>query len=132
MIGIDIVSIERIAKFIERFGDKALTKFLDNDEIHLATSIETIAGFFAAKEAISKALGLGISAQCGFFDIKLYKNVHKAPFFTLSQHLIDEFAITDLALSISHDTGFAIAVASIEGNKSPKPLSHSSSTTHKL
>lgn len=132
MIGIDIVSIERIAKFIERFGDKALTKFLNSDEIQLAKSAETIAGLFAAKEAISKALGLGISSKCGFFDIKLYKDAHNAPFFTLSQHLIDEFAITDIALSISHDAGFAIAVASIEGKKSPKPLSHSSSTAHKL
>ncbi|MDD2382763.1 MAG: holo-ACP synthase [Sulfurospirillaceae bacterium] len=132
MIGIDIVSIARIAKFIERFGDKALTKFLDNDEIHLAKSIETIAGFFAAKEAISKALGLGISSKCGFFDIKLYKDTHNAPFFTLSQHLVDEFAIADLTLSISHDAGFAIAVASIEGKKASKSLSHNSSTANKL
>jgi holo-[acyl-carrier protein] synthase len=132
MIGIDIVSIERIARFCERFGDKALAKFLDKDEIQLAKSIETIAGFFAAKEAVSKALGLGIRAKCGFFDIKLYKDAKNAPSFTLSKHLIDEFEITNLALSISHDAGFAIAVATIEGKSSPKPLSHDSSATYKL
>ena len=56
MIGIDFVSIERIKHFKERFGNKALEKFLSPDEILLAKSDETLAGFFAAKEAISKAL----------------------------------------------------------------------------
>ncbi|MDD3343187.1 MAG: holo-ACP synthase [Sulfurospirillaceae bacterium] len=132
MIGIDIVSVERIKKLHERFGDKALTKFLDNDEILLVKSTETLAGFYAAKEAISKALGLGISAKCGFFDIKLSKDTHNAPSFTLSKHLIEEFKITDLALSISHDAGFAIAVACIESTNHQKILYHSSSTTDKL
>lgn len=133
MIGIDIVSIERIAKFKERFGDKALTKFLDKDEILLVKSIETLAGFYAAKEAIAKALGLGICKECGFFDIKLYKDTKNAPYFTLSPHLIETFAISDVSLSISHDAGFAIAVANIESShKTTKVLSHHSSAADKL
>ncbi len=124
MIGIDIVSIERIKGFQDRFGIKALEKFLTQDEIALAKNDATIAGFFAAKEAISKALGVGISHTCGFFDIKLYKDANHAPYFTLSQHLIDAFGITDTALSITHDHGFAIAVATIEGKKSQRVLAH--------
>jgi len=124
MIGIDIVSIERITHFRERFGDKALVKFLSPDEIILVKNDATLAGFFAAKEAISKALGLGISSKCGFFDIKLYKDEQGAPYFTLSKHLIEAYAIHDMSLSISHDRGFAIAVAVIEGQKKRGILAH--------
>ena len=124
MIGVDIVSIERMKHFKERFGDKALTKFLTLDEIALVKSDASLAGFFAAKEAISKALGLGISQTCGFFDIKLYKDAKNAPYFTLSRHLIETFAITDTSLSITHDNGFAIAVAVIEGKKEKRVLFH--------
>jgi len=125
MIGIDLVKIDRITKFQERFGDKALKKFLDIDEIKLASSQNSIAGFWASKEAISKALGLGISKNCSFFDIKIHKNEKNAPSFTLSKHLIEEFKITDTALSITHDGEYAIAVATIESNKkSTKILSH--------
>ncbi len=117
MIGIDLVKIDRIKRFTERFGEKALGKFLSIEEIKLAKSTETIAGFWAAKEAISKALGLGISKECGFFDIRIYKDTKNRPYFKLSKHLIKKFKITDLNLSITHDSGFAIAVAYIKSKE---------------
>ena len=114
MIGIDTVKIDRIKRFQERFGNKALEKFLHADEIKLAKSSQTIAGFWAAKEAVSKALGLGISKECSFFDIKIHKDSKNAPFFTLSKRLIEKFEITNTTLSITHDGEYAIAVAHIE------------------
>jgi len=124
MIGIDLVKIERIRRFTERFGDKALSKFLSEDEIKLAKTTDTTAGFWAAKEAISKALGLGISRDCSFFDIKIYKDSKNRPYFKLAKHLIDRFEIIDLNLSITHDSGFAIAIAHINSNtKDTKNLS---------
>jgi holo-[acyl-carrier protein] synthase len=114
MIGIDTVKIDRIKRFQERFGNKALEKFLHVEEIKLAKSTQTIAGFWAAKEAVSKALGLGISKECSFFDIKIHKDSKNAPFFTLSKHLIEKFEITNTTLSITHDGEYAIAVAYIE------------------
>ena len=125
MIGIDVVKIARIERLKERFGDKALERFLNEDEIKLASSSTSHAGYWAAKEAISKALGVGISAKCSFFDIKLYKNKNKAPYFTLSKHIVEEFNITDTALSITHDGEYAVAVAVIESNlKKERPLFH--------
>lgn len=124
MIGIDIVSIERISKLQKRFGDKALLKFLSPEEFALIKSDATAAGFYAAKEAISKALGVGISEQCGFMDIKLSKDERNAPSFTLSKHLIERYEIKDMSLSITHDNGFAIAVAIIEGAKPSRLLWH--------
>lgn len=125
MVGIDTVKISRIERFKERFGDKALKKFLDEEEIALSCSSQSQSGFWAAKEAVSKALGLGISKNCSFFDIKIHKDEKKAPYFTLSQHLIDMFSITDTSLSITHDGEYAIAVAIIEGKRKTNfSLSH--------
>ena len=113
MIGIDIVSIARVEKFIEKFGDKALKRFLSEDEIKIAIKTETIAGFWAAKEAISKALKTGIGSEVGFLDIKIYKDKRNAPHFELSNRVKEKFNIKETSLSISHDGGFAIAVAVI-------------------
>lgn len=125
MIGVDIVNIKRIEKLIEKFGKKALEKFLDNDEIEIAKSTQTIAGFWAAKEAIAKALELGISKECSFFDIKIYKLPNGSPNFTLSSRLVKKFKITSTSLSITHDNGFAIAVATIKSKKkAKKKVSH--------
>ncbi|MDR2635256.1 MAG: holo-ACP synthase [Campylobacteraceae bacterium] len=125
MIGIDIVRIKRFEAFLKKYDKKALKKYLDEDEIKLVKNAQSAAGFFAAKEAVSKALGLGISQTCGFGDIKIYKLPNNAPSFTLSPHLIETYKITSLSLSISHDGDFAIAVAVIETDLPQKQkLSH--------
>ncbi len=118
MIGIDIVSIKRFEKFLDKFQNRALERFLTSAEISLAKTPQTAAGFFAAKEAVSKALGTGISKKCSFKDIIIYKDSKNAPYFTLSKSIIDKYNITQTALSIAHDGGFAIAVAQIESKKS--------------
>ncbi len=125
MIGIDIVALERFEHFLRRYEERALRRYLNDDEIALVTSDETAAGFFAAKEAIAKALGTGIGKECGFHDIRLHKDERGAPFFTLPEALVTRYAITESALSIAHDGGFAIAVASLLCSHVTKhPLSH--------
>ncbi len=114
MIGVDIVELKRFDNFLERFKNRALKKYLDSEEISLVKNNSTAAGFFAAKEAVSKALGTGIGGECGFFDIKIHKNSKNAPFFTLSKQIIERFGISDTSLSIAHDGNYVIAVASIE------------------
>jgi holo-[acyl-carrier protein] synthase len=113
-IGTDIIQISRVEGSLEKFGDKFKMKFLNDEEIILATKIESIAGFWAAKEAIAKALGCGIGADLGFHDIVLSKNDRGAPTFTLSEHAQKIHHITSSSLSISHDGGFAIAVVVID------------------
>jgi holo-[acyl-carrier protein] synthase len=99
---------------IEKFGKKALERFLSSDEIELGNSSKSYAGFWASKEAISKALGTGIGRECSFFDIKLQKDAKGKPYFLLSKKLVEKFAITDTSLSITHDGEYAVAVAVIE------------------
>jgi len=122
LIGIDLVKISRIERFIERFPNKALQKFLNTNEIKLAKKASTAAGFWAAKEAASKALQTGIGKDCNFHDIEIYKLKNGAPALKLHSRLIKQFNITDTSLSITHDAGLAIAVVAIE----------SSTTTNKV
>ena len=110
MIGIDITSIDRIKKMYEKFGIKAYEKFLNPKEIELIKRPETAAGFWAAKEAASKALGTGIGASCGFHDIKISKSELGAPKIKYKKKVRKAFGIKDSHLSITHDAGFAIAV----------------------
>ncbi len=125
MIGIDIVKIERIEKLLQKYPEKALRRFLHEEEIALVHTTQTAAGFFAAKEAISKALGTGIGSTCSFFDIRIYKDANGAPGFTLSKNIVEHFNITNTALSITHDDDYAIAVAVImHQNIVKKPLFH--------
>jgi len=101
-------------KLIEKFGQKALERFLSPSEIELALNYKTAAGFWAAKEALSKALGVGIGAECSFKDIAISKTQKGAPKLKLSQKLIDSFEIKDASLSITHDGDYAIAVVAVE------------------
>ena len=112
-IGTDIIQINRIEKALEKFGDTFKHKFLNESEIKRAKKIESIAGLWAAKEAISKALGCGIGAELSFHDITINKNEKGAPSFILSKGAQEAHQIQNSSLSISHDGGFAIAIVVI-------------------
>jgi holo-[acyl-carrier protein] synthase len=110
MIGIDITSVDRIKRMYEKFGVRAYEKFLNPKEIELVKKPETAAGFWAAKEAASKAIGTGIGGTCGFHDIKISKTKLGAPKIKYKKRVRDLFNIKDSHLTITHDSGFAIAV----------------------
>ncbi len=113
MIGVDLIKVSRMERFIRRFGNVALHRFLSEEEIALVKNHKTASGFWAAKEACSKALGVGIGAECGFHDMVIYKTLNGAPKLQLTQKIIEKFAISDISLSITHDGEYAIAVVAI-------------------
>lgn len=110
-IGTDIIQIDRIGASLEKHGDTFKRRFLNADEIASLKKVESIAGYWAAKEAIAKALGCGIGSALSFHDIIISKNSLGAPTFTLSREAQKRHHIKHCSLSISHDGGFAIAVA---------------------
>ena len=116
MIGIDLIKTSRMNRLIERFGDKALQKFLSPTEILLVKNYKTAAGFWAVKEACSKALGVGIGSDCSFHDIIISKTSKGAPKIALAQKILNQFNITDTSVSITHDGDYAIAVVALEIN----------------
>ena len=113
-IGTDIVAINRIEKAILKYPDSFLKKFLNDSEIDIAKKTSTIAGFWATKEAVSKALGCGIGKELSFHDITIKKDCKGAPSFTLSSKAQAIHNINSSSISISHDGGFAIAIAAIQ------------------
>lgn len=114
MIGVDLVKISRISRLKERFGDDFLKRFLSDDEIKHVKNDTSIAGLWAAKEAASKALGVGIGTECGFKDIMISKTSKNAPMLKFSSHVMQDFNIKSTSISITHDGDFAIAVVALQ------------------
>ena len=112
-VGTDITVVSRIESSINKFGDKFLDRFLTKEEQNLSKRVESIAGYWSAKEAVAKALGCGIGAELGFHDIVIYKDEKNAPYFKLSDKAQKLHNIKSSSLSIAHDGGFAIAVVVI-------------------
>jgi holo-[acyl-carrier protein] synthase len=114
MIGIDLIKSSRMEGLMERFGEKALQKFLNTQEIQLVKNYKTAAGFWAVKEACSKALGVGIGSECSFHDIVISKTPKGAPKINLSPKVVKMFSIQSISTSITHDGEYAIAIVAIE------------------
>ena len=95
-IGTDIVSIERIKHIYDKFGDDFVHKnFHKLEIIHLATlthisKISYLAKRFAAKEAVAKALGIGIGGSLAFKDIAVINNDLGAPQILISSTIYNE------------------------------------------
>ena len=115
-IGIDIVEIHRIKDAMKnnpRFLDRIFTE----NEIKYFKSkgfkAETIAGNFAAKEAVSKAIGTGIR-NFNFSDIEVIRNETGKPivktYNNLRQICID-YNVLEIKVSISHGRDYAVANA---------------------
>lgn len=111
MIGIDVVSIVRIKRICEKNGFVFLDKFLGSCEIEMAKTPQTIAGFWAAKEAVSKAIGCGICSKLSFKDIEIKKTSKNKPYVVLSKKAQETHGIQRVEISITHDRDLAIAVA---------------------
>ncbi|MBU3133839.1 holo-ACP synthase [Clostridium gasigenes] len=117
-IGTDIIEIERIEKGIKtnkHFLDKLFTK----NEILLfeskAMRSEVIAGNFAAKEAVSKALGTGVRGF-SFKDIEILRDELGKPVAKLNEKVEKVLGNKgyNLNISISHNNLSAIAFAVLE------------------
>lgn len=116
-IGTDIIEIERIEKAIlknERFIEKVFSK----EEIDMFKrrnmNMEVIAGNFAAKEAISKALGTGIR-KFSLNEIEVLRDELGKPIVKLSRN-IEEIIKKKYKfnISISHNKTTAVSFAILE------------------
>jgi holo-[acyl-carrier protein] synthase len=109
-IGADVIEIERIASALERFPGFA-GRILTEAELQVAASrrdpTSFVAGRFAAKEAIAKALG----GSYGWRDVEILPDGAGAPIVVLhGRAKADGLGIT-ISLSISHSKTVATAVA---------------------
>ncbi|MCS4470837.1 holo-ACP synthase [Clostridium botulinum] len=119
-IGTDITEIRRIEKAITR-NKNFINKLFTKNEMDLWEKknfkLEFIAGRFAAKEAISKALGTGIR-DFNFKDIEIINNELGKPQVVLKPKVEDIIRKISqsykIHLSISHEKEYAIAYALLE------------------
>ena len=119
-IGVDTATVARIEKSIAResfytrvYGPEERAAL---DALSPARRAQSAAGAWAAKEALGKALGTGLS---GFVweEAQVLHNVHGAPYFHFSgstRRIITEEKGLTVHLSITHEGGFATAFVVLE------------------
>ncbi len=103
--GCDIVNIKRFKKSLERGGSNFLDKIFLPQELAVSEKIETLAGIFATKEAVIKALELKAG---DWHEIEIIKNKNGRP--EIKMLKLNNIIISQ-DISISHDGDYAMAVA---------------------
>ena len=113
-LGIDIIKVSRIkdtlAKFGRRFSGRVLTELEDR---YVRDRPETFAGRWAAKEAVSKVLGLGVRG-IGWRDIEIVRLPTGAPSVRLHGRATaraEQLGMGRIAVSITHEAEYAVAIA---------------------
>ncbi|MBM3423417.1 MAG: holo-ACP synthase [Chlorobi bacterium] len=112
-IGVDIVELERIGRAWRRYGEAFLKRFMTVREIGYCLKkkdpVPGIAGRFAAKEALVKALGTGISGPVHWKSFEVINDSRGKPEVHLHGMVADTVSIAQV--SISHDRLSAVAMA---------------------
>ena len=121
-VGIDIVEIRRIKSAIES-NERFLEKIFTSGELEYLRSRnlrpEYVAGRFAAKEAVSKALGTGFRGF-DFKDIEIDRTTLGKPLVILkgkAKLIAKKQGQYNIHLSISHGEDSAVAYAILEVEK---------------
>ena len=113
-LGIDIIRVSRIADSIARFGDRFTQRVLTPaEQAYVRNRAETMAGRWAAKEAVSKVLGLGVRG-IGWRDIEIERLPTGQPAVKLhgrAARRAEQLGMGRVAISISHESDFAVAIA---------------------
>ena len=113
-LGIDIIRVSRIRDSLARFGDRFTNRVLTPAESrYVRGRPETMAGRWAAKEAVSKVLGLGVRG-IGWRDIEIERLPTGQPAVKLhgrAARRAEQLGMGRVALSISHESEFAVAIA---------------------
>ena len=112
--GVDLIEIGRIREAARRHGQRYLDRIYTPRELAQSRHRpEYLAGRFAAKEAVAKALGTGIG-EVGWKDIEILGDEENAPVLNLTgaaRRKAADLGLTTWSLSISHDMGQAVAFA---------------------
>ncbi len=114
-VGTDIIKVERIKKILVKYHDRFLNRVFTQDEQAYCLKRKDpalhLAGRFAAKEAIVKALGTGFSEGLSWLDFEIVKDDTGKPTVVYSSFVAEKFDHPVLLLSISHCHEYATAVA---------------------
>ncbi|HVL54160.1 MAG TPA: holo-ACP synthase [Vitreimonas sp.] len=113
-LGIDIIRVERIRRTLERFGSRFSDRVLTRaEQRYVRDRPPTLAGRWAAKEAVSKVLGLGVRG-IGWKEIEIERMPTGQPAVRLhgrAERRATQLGMSRVAVSISHEAEYAVAIA---------------------
>lgn len=113
-LGIDIIKVDRIRQSLVRFGARFSGRVLTPaEQLYVRDRPETFAGRWAAKEAVSKVLGLGVRG-IGWKDIEIERLPTGQPDVRLHGRAAaraEQLGMERIAVSISHESDYAVAIA---------------------
>ena len=113
-LGIDIIKVERIRAALDRFGTRFSRRVLtEAEQRYVRGRPETMAGRWAAKEAVSKVLGLGVRG-IGWRDIEIERLPTGQPAVRLHGRAAaraEQLEMGRIAVSITHESDYAVAIA---------------------
>ncbi len=129
-IGVDLVKTERMERILERWGDRFVQRVFSPTEIAIcrkkAYAPSAFALRFAAKEAFSKAMGLGMRGGIAWRDIEVYNEPGGKPglrLFGESARKCTDRHITGIHLSLTDEREYGIAMVVLEdGNETGQSL----------
>ncbi len=110
--GVDLIEIARIEEVIARHGKHYLERIYTAAELEqCGKRVESLAGRFAAKEAVAKALGSGIG-DVQWKEIEILGDEQNAPVLTLhgaAEVRAKRLGLTSWSVSISHSQSHSVA-----------------------
>jgi len=122
-VGIDLVNIQRLETVLQRWGDRFVKRVYTDQEADFcfkrAYPPSPLALRFAAKEAFSKAIGLGMRKGVRWRDIEVFHYPEGRPGLRLQGKISEicrEKQITRFHLSLSDEGLYGMAVVILEGN----------------
>lgn len=118
--GVDIIELDRISDVLNHWGQRFLHRIYTRDEqTYCRGRIPQLAGRFAAKEAVMKALGTGVRGV-GWKEIEILRQRGERPTIRLNgraKTFANNNGFSDLSVSISHSRDYAVAF--VIGEKTP-------------
>jgi holo-[acyl-carrier protein] synthase len=116
--GVDLIEIARIEEVIARHGKHYLERIYTDAELEqCGKRAESLAGRFAAKEAVTKALGCGIG-DVTWKEIEVLGDEQNAPILTLygvAKQKANELGLVNWSVSISHSQSHSVAFVVMAG-----------------
>jgi holo-[acyl-carrier protein] synthase len=114
--GVDIVEISRIKNAAKKWKKSFLKKIFTDKELQYSnektSSYQHLAARFAAKEAMVKALGSGLTSRMEWRDIEIWNEASGKPNVRLDgevKRISDSMGVKDVIISMSHTRTYAIA-----------------------
>lgn len=112
-VGVDLVEISRIARAYERWGERFLARvYTPREQADSRGRVASLALRFAAKEAVAKALGVGIG-PVGWLDIEVLVGERGRPLLRLrgpAAELASSLGLRQAEVSLSDTQEHALAV----------------------